>query len=130
MACRPRPLGFSVAVLGFLLVQTSALIAACARIEPVGAPSRPADLPPDVEALRGLEASALARRLGDPDFLREEPPAVIWQYRSEDCVLDLFLYRSGDVLRVAYAEAHDRELVRVAQSACYAEIVARRARPL
>ena len=130
MARRLRPLRSSIAVLAFLLVQAPILIAACARIEPIGAPSRPAGLPRDVEELRGLEASELAHRLGEPDFLREEPPAVLWQYRSEDCVLDLFLYRSGDALVVAYAETHERELVRVAQSDCYAEIVARRARPL
>jgi hypothetical protein len=129
MAGRPRPLRCSVAVLACLLVEAPALIAACARIEPVKARVLPTGLPPDVEELRGLDASELARRLGEPDFLREEPPAVIWQYRNDDCVLDLFLYRSGDSLQVAYAETHDREPVRVAQSDCYAEIVARRARP-
>ncbi|HKX09569.1 MAG TPA: hypothetical protein VJN67_15325, partial [Stellaceae bacterium] len=80
--------------------------------------------------LRGYPAADLARRLGEPDFVREEPPAVIWQYRSADCVLDLFLYRDGDELRVTYAEARDRELIRVPQSDCYAGLVARRARPL
>ncbi len=129
MARRQRPLRSSIAPLAVLLVQAPALIA-CARIEPVETRAPPTGLPNDLEGLRGLPASELARRLGEPDFLREEPPAVIWQYRSEDCVLDLFLYRSGDEFLVSYAEAHDREPVRVAQSNCYAEIVARRARPL
>jgi hypothetical protein len=90
----------------------------------------PADLPADVEQLRGHAAADLARRLGESDFVRQEPLAVIWQYRSADCVLDLFLDRDGDQLRVAYAEARDRDLDRVSQSDCYADLVARRARPL
>ena len=130
MARRARSLRFSAAVLALLLTPMFALMAACARTEPAAASRHPADLPTEVERLRGFAAVELARRLGEPDFVRTDPPAVIWQYRSEDCVLDLFLYSSGAELRVAYAETHDRELVRAAQSDCYAEIVARRARPL
>ena len=129
MARRARPLRASVAALPFLL----ALLPACARVEPasLAAPSiGPAGLPPDTDQLRGYPAADLARRLGAPDFVREEPPAVIWQYRSADCVLDLFLYRNGDELRVAYAEARDRGLIRISQPDCYAGLVARRARPL
>jgi hypothetical protein len=130
MARRMRPLQSSVAVLALLFVQTLVLLAACAQPEPVVTRAPPAGLPSDVERLRGFTAAELARRLGEPDFVRREPPAVIWQYRSEDCVLELFLYEGGDALLVAYAETHDRELARAAQSDCYAEIVARRARPL
>ena len=130
MARRARPLRASVAALPFLL----ALVTACAPVEPASPappPAQPAAFPSDVDQLRGFPAADVAGRLGKPDFVREEPPAVIWQYRSSDCVLDLFLYRDSDELRVAYAEAHDREfVVRVSQSDCYAGLVARRARPL
>ena len=109
------------------------LIGACASpplASSSSAPVQTANLPPDVERLRGLSAADLARLLGEPEFIRQEPPAVIWQYRSAECVLDLFLYRSADELRVAYAETHDRGVIRVSQSDCYADLAASRARPL
>jgi hypothetical protein len=107
------------------------LISACASPPIAGSSSAStANLPPDVEHLRGLSAADLERLLGEPEFVRQEPPAVIWQYRSAECVLDLFLYRSADELRVAYAEAHDRGVIRVSQSDCYAGLIASRARPL
>lgn len=133
MACRARPLRFSVGFAAFLIIVAPALMGACARVEPHSEQATakpPARLPADVEQLRGLSAPELARILGEPDFVREEPPAVIWQYRGAGCVLDLFFYRGGDELRVAYAEARDRGLIRVSQSDCYADLVAGRARPL
>src|SRR5262249_51248319 len=128
MACRARQRRSSISLVGFFIVIA---LGACARVElvpPERAP--PSGLPTDVEGLRGLTAVELARLLGEPDFLREEPPAVVWQYRGANCVLDLFFYRSADELRVAYAETHDRGVVRVSQSDCYADLVAGRARPL
>jgi hypothetical protein len=133
MARRARPLRSSAAAVAFFPTLVPALVIACARVAPVAPqapPAHPADVPSDVEQLRGLPASELARHFGEPDFVREEPPAVVWQYRGTDCVLDLFFYRDGGELRVAYAEARDRALARVSQSDCYADLVARRARPL
>jgi hypothetical protein len=129
MARRARPLPFSV--VAHVAAAVLAFASGCARVEPPhDRPAPPPSLPADVEQLRGLPAPDIARLLGEPDFVREEPPAVIWQYRSADCVLDLFFYRGGDELRVAYAEARDRGLIRVSQSDCYADLVAGRARPL
>lgn len=81
--------------------------------------------------LGGISSAAVKRLLGEPDLRRLEPPAEIWQYRSADCVLEVFLYRDQGQYRVAYAETHDRGLVRVSQSSCYVSIVAARdhARP-
>ena len=44
------------------------------------------------------EVTRTDRNLGAPEFVRRDGPAQIWQYRAENCVLDLFLYgnfRSG-----------------------------------
>jgi hypothetical protein len=132
MACRTRPRRRSTALSRIWFATTfGVLISACTLPPIAGSSSAPgANLPPDVERLRGLSAADLERLLGEPEFVRQEPPAVIWQYRSAECVLDLFLYRSADELRVAYAEAHDRGVVRVSQSDCYAGLIASRARPL
>ena len=79
----------------------------------------------EFKQLTGLNEAELWRLLGKPDFRRHEAPAEIWQYRSADCVLDLFLYRSAGKYRVAYAETHNRGVISVSQTSCYAGLVAR-----
>jgi hypothetical protein len=59
--------------------------------------------------LMGLGAPDLLVLFGEPDFRRTEPPAELWQYRSADCVLDLFLYRDEHGYRVIHAETRQRE---------------------
>ena len=78
---------------------------------------------PDLKKLGGLSEKDVRHVLGEPDFRREEPPAEIWQYRSADCVLDLFLYDDSGQYRVAYAETHDRGFTRISQTSCYAGLV-------
>ena len=93
-------------------------------------PARSALRPPvnDLRELIGLERQQLQARLGDPALRRRDAPAEIWQYRSTDCVLDLFLYRSAGRYRVAYAEVHDRGAAAVSPSSCYAGLLARHPR--
>ena len=63
----------------------------------------------DVSELIGLERQQLQARLGDPALRRRDAPAEIWQYRSSLCVLDLFLYRDGQAVRVTNAEVRPRD---------------------
>jgi hypothetical protein len=46
----------------------------------------------DPGQLLGLDIKSLTRLLGTPRFMRRDPPAQLWRYRDEDCILDLFLY--------------------------------------
>ncbi len=46
----------------------------------------------DPGQLLGLDVKSLTRLLGAPRFMRRDPPAQLWRYRDEDCILDLFLY--------------------------------------
>jgi len=46
----------------------------------------------DPGQLLGLDVKSLTRLLGTPRFMRRDPPAQLWRYRDEDCILDLFLY--------------------------------------
>ena len=70
----------------------------------------PAATPPEVdgdpEQIMGLDSAALEALLGEPEFRRDEPPAQVWQYHGEDCVLDVFLYTDGaaEHHRVTYYE--------------------------
>jgi hypothetical protein len=97
------------------------------RVSSDGRASAPSGLP-DLKRLSGLSDNDVQRVLGEPDFRREEPPAQIWQYRSAECVLDLFLYGETGQYRVAYAETHDRGFTRVSQTNCYAGLVNSRGR--
>jgi hypothetical protein len=63
---------------------------------------------PELPALTGMGPAELAALLGEPDFRRSEPPAELWQYRSADCVLDVFLYADGDGYRVLRSATRDR----------------------
>lgn len=53
----------------------------------------------------GLQPRELQKMLGLPKLVRRDAPAEIWQYRSEACVLDVFIYRVAAGARVKYAEA-------------------------
>ncbi len=59
------------------------------------------------ERLIGLGPNGLNVLLGQPDLIRREPPARIWQYRSGACVFDIVLYEEADGERVTYVEARD-----------------------
>jgi len=82
------------------------MLAACGGT-PHQASAPPGRLPQPGE-LRGLSDSAVVALLGEPDFRRNEVQAELWQYRAEDCVLDLFLYRGDGGFRVAETATRDR----------------------
>lgn len=84
----------------------------------------PPALSPD--ELLGLDGPALEARLGPPELVRNEAPAQIWQYRSETCVFDVFLYPSAGINRVTYLEARDQETAQVDKQNCLSDIMALR----
>lgn len=53
----------------------------------------------------GLDPRDLEKLLGMPKLVRRDAPAEVWQYRSEACVLDVFIYRVATGAQVKYAEA-------------------------
>lgn len=67
-----------------------------------GAPAPARAVDPSV--LMGLNAPALAAKLGDPALLRRDGPAQIWQYRSTGCIVDLFLYDGARGFEVTHVE--------------------------
>ena len=95
------------------------LAAACAEIPPpppapdtsraLPMPARP--LPADAANLVGRGAGEIAELLGEPRLKRRDPPAELWQYRAERCVLDLFFYADADgrALTVAHVETRPRD---------------------
>ena len=59
----------------------------------------------DPKELLGLDHKQVRRALGDPNRIRTEDPAQVWQYVTGDCVVDLYLYDRSGGLRVTYVEA-------------------------
>lgn len=83
-----------------------------------------AALPPDPainddpQQLIGMGPASLNAFLGAPELIRREAPASLWQYRAEDCVLDVVLYpdRGGD--KVTYLEAREDGATKMAPRSC------------
>lgn len=62
----------------------------------------------EMPALVGLMSRDIEGLLGRPTFVRRDGPAQIWQYGTQACTLNLFLYRDGAVLKVRHVEFRDR----------------------
>jgi len=60
--------------------------------------------------LAGLAPSQVAALYGQPDFRRNDPPAEVWQYRSADCVLDLYFYSGEGGEQLVFAQSRPRSL--------------------
>ena len=87
----------------------------------------PPPIDDDPQQLMGLDRAGLGGKLGQPELVRHEAPAEIWQYRYEDCVFDIFLYDQ----RVAYFEARDRKANMVDARGCLKRLLrARMSTPL
>ncbi|MFZ5791485.1 MAG: hypothetical protein ACOY3L_12380 [Pseudomonadota bacterium] len=94
------------------------------------APAAPAE-PADDKDVVGLSPDELQSLLGQPQMVRDETGAEVWQYRARACVLDLYLYpqeaQGGAAgLRVAYLEARDRSAANFAAARCVTALMAER----
>ena len=97
------------ALLGLLAACGSHSTTATSSANPTMAPT-PASLgyTPALGDLTGMAPAQVAALLGDPDLRRRDPPAEIWQYRSADCVLDLFFYDDNGREHLVYTESRPR----------------------
>lgn len=76
----------------------------------------------DPEQLLGMTSDSLGDILGVPDVVRREGAAEVWQYRSESCVLDLFLY--GGMKQVEHVDLRDRgDATDVMVRACFVRML-------
>ena len=101
--------------------QTPALVARRAAA-PNGAVIEPL---PDPTELLGLDRLQVAKLLGNPSLLRQEPPAEVWLYKGRLCVLHLFLYQEtpSPDYAVRYFEVRGADDAAVGQGACYASLL-------
>lgn len=81
--------------------------AAAETAETAALPPEP-EIDDDPAQLIGMAPGGLRELLGEPNLMRRENPAQVWQYRGATCVLDLVLYSEAGSDRVTYVEARDR----------------------
>ncbi len=80
----------------------------------------------DPHQLMGLAPQAVNRLLGPPSLLRTEAPAEVWQYKAEDCVLDIYLYaeeQMPDRSSVTYYEIRRSDTSKRGVRACFGDII-------
>lgn len=89
---------------------------------PKPAPAAPArrGKGPKPDAIVDQTGRAVRALLGVPDLQRREPPAEVWQYTGEDCVLDITFYpaKDGSPARAAYLESRSIDGARLAPAVC------------
>jgi len=106
------------------------------KVAPVAKPARRPDSdavaqrPPafsaaerDPSRLLDLRRGDLAAILGEPAFVRRDMSAEVWQYRTDACVLDLFLYETDKSLAVTYYEFRSRRDGEVARDECFVSLL-------
>ena len=103
-----------------LVTSVSLLLAACATSP---RPSQPAETIPASAHTRGeimgRTADDLVRRFGTPALQVREGESLKLQFRSASCVLDAYLYPSGNTPhRVTYVDTRTPALVDVDQALC------------
>ncbi len=76
----------------------------------------------DPQQFLDLNIHELTRLLGVPSLVRRDGPAEVWQYQGDDCILDIFLYKSPENLQVKYIDLRGQDDNSV-KRACFAEIL-------
>lgn len=81
---------------------TPAAPAPSPRLPPGPPPPRPQF---DIQSLIGMGEQDVAAVLGQPRQVRNDPPAMVWDYQANGCALSLFFYldlKSQDFRTLAY----------------------------
>ena len=87
------------------------------------APTFPKKLDNDPQQFLGLVGTAVVLKLGVPNLIRRDGTAEIWQYRETACILDVFLYASGDEQLVRHIELRRRNTSNELYQRCFVELL-------
>jgi hypothetical protein len=79
-----------------------------------------ASFTPTAGNLVGADPAKLEQWLGKPGLVRLDDPAQVWQYRGQGCVVDVYLYPSGDGMAVSHAEARSQKYAGDPMNPCLA----------
>ncbi len=103
-----------------------AAVAAKTDAVPLAVPlAVPQKIYPPPSHLAGLSGEQVIGLLGSPGFKRKDDPALIWQYRTKTCALDLFLYRAGNgaPYTVRHYETRNRGKEAVSARDCFVSLL-------
>lgn len=102
--------------------------ATTAALSAPGGAAAPPRLRP-VGNLVGLNERQLTDALGAPSFRRTDGPNELVQYRTAECILDVFLYPNpGGDMTAAYVEARNTALAAVDAADCAGKVAGARQR--
>ena len=77
----------------------------------------------------GMSERQVTDTLGTPSFRRTDGPNELVQYRTADCILDVFFYPNANgELTAAYVEARNGALATVDAAACAGQVASLRGR--
>lgn len=111
-----------------LFAATLTLLAAACATAPKPGTQPVSEIPQSTHtrgAIVGVTAEELVRRLGTPALQIREGDSLKLQFRSDQCVLDAYLYPTGNApYRVTYVDARSRSLAEVDQALCISSIEA------
>lgn len=80
----------------------------------------------DPNRLRPLDPEAVTALIGTPGYVRHEGGAIVWQYMTNGCVMDLFWYRSDHGLTLLHYETRGPRLQkRIEASTCFTRLLIR-----
>lgn len=77
----------------------------------------------DPQQLLGLAGTVVSLQLGVPSLIRRDGTAEIWQYRATTCILDVFLYASGEEQLVRHVELRSPNAGNEPHQRCFAELL-------
>ena len=75
------------------------------------------------QRLIGLDGEKVVGLLGAPDFERAERPAKIWQYRSDTCIVDVYLFDDKGSPEVDHVAVRGRKVRNIDEKICFASIL-------
>lgn len=85
---------------------------------------------PDPDTLVGMTRDRITGLLGEPVFVRRDPPAEFWRYRHVDCVLELIFYDTAGEQRLSHLASRGGDgrggEGRAADARCLAALIASR----
>lgn len=82
------------------------------------------------DRLRVMEPAKVVELIGEPSFQRRDLSVMVWQYRAQDCVMDLFWYDTDAGPELMYYEARAENLAHPATEAtsCFTGLLTKRIR--
>ena len=107
-----------------LVFSGSLLLAACAsRPTAVQTPEAPPSEEHVSGGIVGMTADDLVHSFGTPALQIREGNSLKLQFRSDQCVLDAYLYPTGNApYRVTYVDTRTSSLAKADQTACIASL--------